>query len=269
MSKLGGYAGNILKVDLTTKSITSAPLSPELAAKFLGGAGLNARLAYDCIPAHTPAFSPQNTLVFGAGPLVGTLAPGAGKTNITAKSPLGKFMGSSGSGHMGAVKFAGYDHVLVTGKADSPVYLVIADEVEIREADHLWGKDTWETTDVIWRELGREYAVASIGPAGENLVADAAIIANKYSAFGTTGMGAVMGSKNLKAIAAYGSQGITVAEPKRFMELVNGLCKEMLNFPFIQVLRDLGTLINFENLVTGNTQGSGAIAYKNCQQVAD
>ncbi len=269
MSKLGGYAGNILKVDLTTKSITSAPLSPELAAKFLGGAGLNARLAYGCIPAHTPAFSPQNTLVFGAGPLVGTLAPGAGKTNITAKSPLSNFIGSSGSGHMGAVKFAGYDHVIVTGKADGPVYLVIGDEVKIREADHLWGKDTWETTDVIWRELGREYAIASIGPAGENLVADAAIITNKYSAFGTTGMGAVMGSKNLKAIAAYGSRGITVAEPKRFMELVNGLCKEMLDFPFIQVLRDLGTLINFENLVTGNTQGSGAIAYKNCQQVAD
>ncbi|MFC2000867.1 aldehyde ferredoxin oxidoreductase N-terminal domain-containing protein, partial [Chloroflexota bacterium] len=169
MDKLGGYAGNILKVDLTTGSITTAPLSPELAAKYIGGAGINARLAYDCIQPHTSAVSPENTLVFGAGPLVGTLAPGAGKTNFTFKSPIGHFIGHSGSGHMGMMKFTGYDHMIITGKADTPVYLEIGDEVKIRQAGHLWGKDIWETTDTIWRELGSKYTVAAIGPAGENL----------------------------------------------------------------------------------------------------
>ena len=267
MSKLGGYAGNILKVDLTTKSITSAPLSPELAAKFLGGAGLNARLAYDCIPAHTPAFSPQNTLVFGAGPLVGTLAPGAGRTNITAKSPIAHFIGISGSGHLGALKFTGYDHVIVTGRADSPVYLEIGDHVRIREAGHLWGKDTWETADTLWHELGRKYVVAAIGPAGENLVNDASIIANKYSAFATTGMGAVWGSKNLKAVAVCGSQGVSIAEPKRFMELVNGLRQQIMDFPYIESFRNLGTLMTLPALIKGEPYGS--MPYKNFQQAAD
>jgi len=267
MDKLGGYAGNILKVDLTTGSITSTPLSPELAAKYLGGAGINAWLAYDCIQPHTSAVSPGNALVFGAGPLVGTLAPGAGRSNFTAKSPIAHFIGTSGSGHMGALKFTGYDHVIVTGKANSPVYLEIGDEVKIREAGHIWGKDTWEAADTIWGELGRKYAVAAIGPAGENLIKDASVITNKYSAFGTTGMGAVLGSKNLKAIAVCGSQGISVADPKRFMELANGLCKEIMDFPFIDYFRSLGTLTTLPDLIKGEPYGS--IPYKNCQQVAD
>jgi len=266
MDKLGGYTGNILKVDLTTRSITSIPLSSELATKFTGGAGLNAWLAYDYIQPHTPAFSPGNALVFGAGPLVGTLAPAAGKTNFTSKSPLTNFIGTSGSGHMGMLKFAGYDHVIVTGKADSPVYLEIGDDAKIREAGHLWGKDTWETTDAIWNELGRKHAVASIGPAGENLVSDASIIANKYSAFAKTGMGAVMGSKNLKAIVAYGSQGISIADPDRFVELANSLCRKIMDNPLIGYFRTLGTLVVLEDMIKGSL---GSISYKNCQRAAN
>ncbi len=266
MDKLRGYAGTILRVDLTARSITKIPLPPELATNFLGGAGINARLAYDYVKPHTSPFSPENALVFGAGPLVGTLAPMAGKTNVTARSPLTRFIGTSGTGHMGMLKFTGHDHLIVTGKADTPVYLEIGDEVKIREASHLWGKDTWETTDTIWRELGRQYTVASIGPAGENLVRDASIVANKYSLFAKTGMGAVMGSKNLKAIAVHGTRGIGVAEPKRFMKLVNEMCQTITNLPYIGTFRHLGTLIELENMIKGN---SLSIGYKNAQQMAD
>ncbi len=263
MDKPGGYTGSILKVDLSTGTITKMLLEPELIARYLGGAGINAWLAYQHVKPQAEPLSPENALIFGVGPLVGTLAPGACKSNITSKSPSSGFIGTSGSGHLGTLKFAGYDHVVITGKADRPVYLRIGDEVEIRKAENVWGKDTWETTDALWHELGREYAVLSIGPAGENLVRDASVIANKYSAFARTGMGAVMGSKNLKAIATYGTQGVTVADPKRFTGLVNNLCKEIAGFPFIPRFRKYGTLVGIEPMVK-----AGLVLYRNFRQVA-
>jgi aldehyde:ferredoxin oxidoreductase len=266
MDKLRGYAGKILEIDLTNRSINDSPLSPDLATKFIGGAGVNAWLAYNYIVPHTSPLSPENVLIFGAGPLVGTLAPCAGKTNFSSKSPLSHFIGTSGSGHMGMLKFTGYDHLVIRGKADTPVYLEIGDEVKIRDASHLWGQDTWETTDAIWRELGRQYAVASIGPAGENLVRNASIVANKYSVFAKTGMGAVMGSKNLKAIAAYGTRGVGVAESKRFLRLVNRMCQTLTGLPYFDEFRKFGTLIDLENEIKGKNL---SIPYKNAQQVAD
>jgi aldehyde:ferredoxin oxidoreductase len=263
MDKPGGYAGNILTVDLTTGSISEVPLAPELIDRFLGGAGINARLAYENIEPQAPPLSPENALVFGVGPMVGTLAPGACKANITGKSPSSQFIASSGSGHLGMLKFAGYDHVVVTGRADRPVYLRIGDTVEIREAGHIWGRDTWETTDAIWNELGREHTVLSIGPAGENLVRDAGVIANKYSAFARTGTGAVMGSKNLKAIAAYGSSGITVANPKRFMELANEIHQKTVSLPAVPQLRQYGTLLSLEPMAR-----TGSVLYRNFRQAA-
>jgi aldehyde:ferredoxin oxidoreductase len=178
VAKLGGYAGKILEIDLTRRNIGERPLPEDLAARFIGGKGLNAWFAYNYIKHHTPPFSPDNVLVFGAGPLAGTLAPTGGKTSFASKSPLSHFIGTSNSGHLGMVKYAGYDHIIITGRADAPVYLELGDEVRIRDAGHLWGKDTWETTDAVWQELGRHYAVASIGPAGENLVRDASIVAS-------------------------------------------------------------------------------------------
>ena len=266
MAKLGGYAGKILQIDLTTRSITERPLSPDLAARFIGGTGINAWLAYHNIGRGTGAFSPDNALIFGAGPLVGTLAPAAGKTNFVSRSPLSHFIGSSNSGHMGMLKFAGYDHLVIKGKAGSPVYLEIGDEVRIRDAAHLWGKDTWDTTDSIWRELGRQYAVAAIGPAGENLVRDASIVANKYSLFAKTGLGAVMGAKNLKGIAAYGTRGIGIAEPKVFARLVGEMCRQIVTAPGFEFFRHRGTLAELDNMIEGKTL---SIPYKNCQQTAD
>ncbi|MBU1052340.1 MAG: hypothetical protein KKC46_00740, partial [Proteobacteria bacterium] len=263
MDKMNAYAGNILKVDLSTGSISKIPLNEELIYKFLGGAGINARLAYDYIEPNVEPLSPENALILGVGPLVGTLTPGAGKSNITGKSPSSRFLGSSGSGHMGMLKFAGYDHVIITGKADRPVYLKIGDEVEIREAGHIWGKDTWETTDAVWDELGRLYTVLSIGPAGENLVRDASIIANKYSAFARTGMGAVMGSKNLKAIATFGSQGISVADPKKFIKIVNKLCKEIPKLQNENFRKYGKGLAHLEGVVN-----TGGLAYRNFRNTA-
>lgn len=263
MNKINGYAGMILKIDLTTESISKIPLTEELITKFLGGAGINARLAYDHIEPDAEPLSPQNALILGAGPLVGTLTPGAGKTNITAKSPSSRFIGSSGSGHMGMLKFAGYDHVIITGKADRPVYLKIGDEVEIKDARHIWGKDTWETTDAVWHELGRQYAVLGIGPAGENLVRDASIIANKYSAFARTGMGAVMGSKNLKAIAVFGNHGISVANPKKFISIVNKLCREIPKLQDDNFRKYGKGLAHLEGVIK-----TGGLAYKNFRNTA-
>ena len=263
MDKLGGYAGNILVVDLSTGTISKVPLSEELVQKFLGGAGINARLAYDRIKPRAEPFSPENALIFGVGPLVGTLAPGACKSNITSKSPSSGYLATSGSGHLGMLKYAGYDHVVITGKADRPVYLKIGDDVEIRDASGVWGKDTWEATDAIWHDVGRHFAVLSIGPAGENLVRDASVIANKYSAFARTGVGAVMGSKNLKAIAAYGSHGIAVADGKRFMNLANDISRQIASLPFVPNLRKYGTLVSL-----GPMAKTGSVLYKNFRQAA-
>lgn len=262
MDRLGGYAGNILLVDLSKRTISKMPLTEELAMKFLGGAGINARLLYDFGQSGVEPFSPENPLVFGVGPLVGTLAPGACKSNITSKSPSSGFLATSGSGHLGMLKFAGYDHVVITGKADRPVYLVIGDEVEIRDASGIWGRDTWEATDAIWNEVGRHFAVLSIGPAGENLVRDASVMANKYSAFARTGTGAVMGSKNLKAIAAYGSHDITVADSKRFMNLAKDISRKIADLEFIPIIREYGTLVAFGMIVP-----TGTILSKNFRQV--
>ena len=251
MAKLGGYAGKILEVDLTKGSITEIPLSEDLATKFIGGKGLNAWFAYNYIEPNTLPFSPDNALIFGAGPLAGTLAPTGGKTSFASKSPQSKYIGTSNSGHMGMLKYAGYDHLVITGRADSPVYLELGDEVRIRDAVPLWGKDTWETTDAIWHELGRHYAVASIGPAGENLVRDASIVGNKYSLFAKTGMGAVMGSKRLKAIATGGTKGISIAEPKRFMKLANQMCKSIMNDKMFPAQREWGTLSYMDGMIDG------------------
>ena len=266
MNKLGGYAGKILKVDLTSGRVSTLPLSQDLAVRFIGGAGLNARLAYDAIPPGTTALSPQCAMVFGEGPLVGTLAPSAGRTNVTSKSPLSGFLGTSGAGHMGVLKFCGYDHLIIEGKANVPVYIEIGDEVRIRDAAHVWGKDTWETTELIRAELGRGYTVAAIGPAGENLVKNASILVDKNVAYGKTGLGAVMGSKNIKALALKGSKGISVADPKRFIRLVNDMCHKIENMPGLENWRNLGVFISFKKWIKAEGK---TIPIRNSQQVAD
>jgi len=218
-----GWAGKILKVDLTEERIEQQSFPKELGRKFIGGRGVNVKILYDKVKARTDAFDPDNRLIFGAGPLSGTLAPGSGRFNVTTRSPLGFLGDSNCGGHWASeLKFAGYDHIVVWGKAEHPVHLCIRDDdVELRDAKRFWGMDTWETQKAIRAELeDEETQIACIGQAGENLVRIANIRTGLKSAAGRTGTGGVMGSKNLKAIAVRGTGGVKVADPEGFMRCV-------------------------------------------------
>jgi aldehyde:ferredoxin oxidoreductase len=240
-----GYAGEILYIDLTSRKVKKEPLSEELIKGYIGSLGINTRLLYDLNEPGIDPVSPKNHLIFGTGPLGGTLAPSCSRSEATGKSPLTNFFGTTNAGDSVALmaKFAGYDHLVISGKAEGPVYLKISDEeVEICDANHLWGKDIWEATDRLWEELG-DYWVNCIGPAGENLIRYACSITNKHSVYSRTGVGAIMGSKNLKAIAAKGSKGITIADEKAFMKLVDEISGKIRSNPTTQMWRDLGFVV--------------------------
>ncbi|MBW1836032.1 MAG: hypothetical protein JRI99_03565 [Deltaproteobacteria bacterium] len=265
MNKLGGYAGNILYVDLGTGHVAKKPMEMDLMKNLLGGSGINAKLTYETVKPFTDPLSPGNSLVFGAGPFVGTLILGAGKTCASTKMPTSGQIDTSTTGSFGKIKFAGYDHLVITGRSDKPVYLKINnDEVGIIDAAHLWGKDVWDTTDDLWNNLGKEYSVMTIGPAGENLVIDASIIGDKYAGFSRGGLGAVMGSKNLKAIAITGTKDIHVAQADQFEKLLSNLRSEFFSQRLLKEWRQLGSLISLKPMAR-----SGLYAYKNYQEAAD
>ena len=242
-----GYVGHILYVDLSSKKVRKEQLSEELMRNYIGNLGINTKLAYDLIKPGTEPLSPENHIILGTGPLGGTVAPACSRSNANYMSPLTHLFGSANSGDSVALmlKFAGYDHLVISGKAKGPVYLKIDDDnVEILDATHLWGKDVFETTDSLWAELGDNW-VNCIGPAGENQVRFAASVTNKHSLYGRTGIGAVMGSKNLKAIAAKGSKGITVADRKGFMKIVEGLLEKIKTSPATELWREFGFVVAF------------------------
>jgi len=216
-SKLNGYVGQVLVVNLSTKTVETKPLDLELAKKYIGGIGLAMRTVYDYIEPGVDPLSPENPLVLATGPINGIMWPTAGNGHVfAAKSPLTNAIGESKAhGFFGAeLKRAGYDMVVVLGKSEKPVYLWIDDNsVQLMDAKHLWGKTPIETEEIIRKELGDlNIRVACIGIAGEKLVRIAAILNDQSRACGRCGMGAVMGSKNLKAIAVRGSEDITVAD---------------------------------------------------------
>jgi len=245
---LHGYAGRILHIDLTTGKTRVEPLNEEYAKKYIGGIGLGIRLLMDHSKPGTDPFSPENPLILTIGPISGTMWPTGGNGHaFVSKSPQSFGVGESKShGSFGTeLKRAGYDAVIFKGKAEKPVYVWIDDDsVQLLDASHLMGKSPAETEDVIKEELGDYYIrVASIGPAGEKLVRLACIINEKTRAAGRTGMGAVMGSKNLKAIAVRGTRDITVAKPDEFMEFVKEF-HERMKGPATQKYRTLGTPLN-------------------------
>jgi aldehyde:ferredoxin oxidoreductase len=214
----------ILRVDLSNKKISKEILDGTWTKKFLGGRGINSRLLFEEVPPSVEPFSPENRLIFGIGPLCGTLAPTTGRFTVTARSPLTGTLGDANAGGFWApeLRFAGYDHLIVQGISEEPCYLFIdGDNVELRKADHLWGKTTWDTDLMIKEELkDQEIQIASIGPAGENRIRFAAIINSLNRANGRCGMGAVMGSKKLKAVAIRGNKDVRVARPKEFIRAV-------------------------------------------------
>ncbi|MBI4321179.1 MAG: hypothetical protein HY675_22030 [Chloroflexi bacterium] len=213
----GGYMGKIIEVNLSTNEIAEKELpSEDVLRKYLGGFGLGLWLLNQMCPPGTSALEPENPMIFLTGPLTGTRAPGATNLTLTTKNADTDFtVGRSHThGFFGPnLKFAGYDGLIVTGRADRPVYLWIHEgKVEIKDAARVWGRDTHETEDLIKAELGQSKAsVAAIGPAGENLCAGALIENDHNHSMAHSGLGAVMGSKRLKAIAVYGTQTLPVA----------------------------------------------------------
>jgi aldehyde:ferredoxin oxidoreductase len=242
---LHGYAGRILHVDLTTGKTHVEPLNEEYAKKYIGGIGLGMRLWLDHSKPGVEPLSPENPLILTTGPISGTVWPTGGNGHaFVSKSPQSYGVGEAKShGSFGTeLKRAGYDAVIFKGKAEKPVYVWIDDDsVQLLDASHLMGKSPADTEDAIREELGDYYIrVAAIGLAGEKLVKIACIINDKTRAAGRTGMGAVMGSKNLKAIAVRGTRDITVAKPEEFMEYVKEF-HERMKGPATQKYRTLGT----------------------------
>ncbi len=219
-----GYTGNLLRVDLSTGKVSTERLDPKVLRAYIGGRGLNIRYLYKEVPPGIDPLSPENKLFFSVGPCNGTMLSGSQRISIGSKSPLTGFLGDSNSGgDIGAeLKYAGYDMLIVEGRAEKPVYLWIRDDVvEIRDAAHLWGRTTFETRRIVEREVGdADACLAMIGPAGENQVRFAGIMMDIGRASGRSGMGAVMGSKNLKALAVRGSGGVTVADPAALGALI-------------------------------------------------
>jgi len=245
---LYGYAGRVLRVDLTTGKTRVEPLNADIAKKYIGGIGLGMKLWLDNSQPGIDPFSPENPLVLALGPISGTMFPTAGNGHaFVAKSPATFCIGEAvAHGTFGAeMKRAGYDAVILTGKAEKPVYLWIDDDsVQLLDAAHFWGKSPSETEDAIKEELGDYYIrVASIGLAGEKLSRIACIMNEKTRAAGRTGLGAVMGSKNVKAIAVRGTRDIVAAKPDEFMDMVKEF-HERMKGPATQKYRTYGTVEN-------------------------
>ena len=217
------YAGKILRINLNSGETSTEP-SIDFAKEWLGASGIAIKILYDELRPWVTPYEPANKLILGAGALIGTTAPGACKSNLSTLGPMtgGWASGCSDSYVGGQLKYAGYDSIVIEGKAHSPVYLwIYNDRIELRDAAHLWGRTTWETLEAIRSELrDPSVHIVSIGPAGENLVRGACVIQDKARAFGRCGTGAVMGSKNLKAIVVKGTGAVRVAHPERFMQTV-------------------------------------------------
>jgi len=242
-----GYTGKVLDINLTSSTVTKKDLNQELTVKYLGGIGFNAEILYRELGPETDPLGPDNILVFSTGPLVGSSIPTSCRTEASALSPATGLFGTSNSGNFwgGELKYAGYDSLIIRGKAEKPVYILICDgAVKIIPAHHLWGKDAWETIKIIQDEMDDiNVQVAVIGQAGENLVRFASIENGPYDAWARTGLGAVMGSKNLKAVAVRGTGPVKVARPGDFAKTLEATRKAIFSSPFYAPFEKFGTML--------------------------
>lgn len=217
-----GYNGKYLLIDLNTGDTASHDIPSNLFKGFVGGRGMGARLLYELLPAHIEPLSPQNLLIIGTGPLTGTMTPGSSKHIITTLSPeTGGFLDSYSSGRVGPeLRAAGYDFIVVRGKAKVPSILVMNDsQIEICDALDLWGKDAYEAETILHERYGSQFSYMVIGPAGERLVRYASVNSEFYRQAARGGVGAVFGSKNLKAIMVRGSGKVPCQDPLKLMEI--------------------------------------------------
>ncbi|MFC1968221.1 aldehyde ferredoxin oxidoreductase family protein [Chloroflexota bacterium] len=253
-----GWQGTILRVDLSEARVTKEPLKLDFARKWVGGEGFGAKILWDEVgPEVKDALEPDNVLIFATGPLTSTLAPGSGRLELVSKHAMSGIFGDSNSGGHFApeLKQAGYDMLIVTGKAKRPVYLWIDDDkVEIRDASHLWGKTISETDELIKAELGdKDVQVSCIGPGGENLVRFAILVNNLVRAPGRTGCGAVAGSKNLKAVVVRGTKGVRIARPEAFEEVCFNARQKVEKLRVLPTVRQMGTMILMRRYYAGGT----------------
>lgn len=254
---ISGYHGRVLVADLTRGEARTVPLDPDTALRYLGGRGLGTRLLYDTVDPACDPLGPDNAFIIAASPLVGTTAPTSGRGHMVFKSPLTDVIGTSNSGGTWghAFKSAGYDAIVVTGASSSPVMLDLEPgRAEIRPADHLWGRTTHETNDLLAEasEPGRPARVLCIGPAGENLVRFAVVANDKNRVYGRCGAGAVWGSKKLKAIRVRGREKIALADPEKYRSGLDQALYLMKQAPVTKrLMRDLGTagLVELINLI--------------------
>jgi len=249
---MNGWMGKIAKIDLGSLKQETISISAETRRRFLGGRGLGVKLYSDLCPAQTDPFAPENALIFMTGPLTGTVMT-SGRTQVVSRSPLtGTICDSSSGGSFGAVlKSAGLDGLVIQGRADHPVYLYVHDgEVEVRDATSLWGLNTQQAQKAVQEKTSAKTSVACIGPAGENRIPFAAIMNDKDRAAGRGGMGAVMGAKNLKAVAASGGQAVAIADSEGYKAMSSRIDRVVDKNPVTgKSLQVLGTsvLVNIIN----------------------
>lgn len=228
---MAGYVGKILKIDLENEKISQEPLPSEWREKYIGGAGMGAYLLYNLVPPGTTPDSPKNVVIVATGPLNGTIIPSSGRLSVTTLSPVtGIFADSNAGGNFAPeLKFAGYDLLIIGGIAKRPLYLWINDdEVELRDARHLWGKTTWEADDMIKQELGDwRIKTALVGPAAQKGILFGCLVINKYRAAGKTGTGSVLARKNLLGIAVRGRKGIAIHDPSAFETICDKITNDI------------------------------------------
>lgn len=240
-----GYAGRFLRVDLTNGAIREVALPLDWVENYLGGNGIGTKILWDEVPAWVKPLSPENKLIVATGPLCGSSMPNSGRLEFIAKSPLtGIYGDSNAGGHFGPeLKFAGYDVIIFEGRSEAPVYLYINDQqVTLCPAEEIWGKGIYETETWLKQQHGDpDLKVAAIGPAGENLVRYASIQVTPRRSAARSGMGAVMGSKNLKAIAVRGRHSIPMHDPQKILTLTARLQQNLRKHPFFKSTHLFGT----------------------------
>ncbi|UCD86231.1 MAG: aldehyde ferredoxin oxidoreductase family protein [Desulfobacterales bacterium] len=260
---LYSFMGKVLRVNLSDGKISEEEIPEDSARKFLGGIGIATKYLYDEVPKGADPLGPENRLILMSGPLTGTISPSAGRYDVVCKSPLTGIWGHANSGGSWAqrLKGSGFDGVILEGISPKPVYLVVQDgKAELRDASHLWGKLVPETQDRIIEELGKDFRVVCIGPAGEKLVRYACLMNEKHRAAGRGGVGTVMGSKRVKAIAVSGKQTPKIANPEEFRQVAKKQY-DLLNESMLKVgLESFGT-----NMLIDMVNAKGGLPTRNWQ----
>ncbi len=255
---------SIAYIDLTTGEVRTEKIPLEWRRRYIGGRGLDAYLLYTHCPPQADPLGPENVLLVSAGLLVGTMASASARTHIMAKSPLTGILGSANMGGFFApeLRWAGFDHLVIRGRAERPVYLYIHNgEIEIRNAEKLWGSGVYDTQDLIRRELDDpETQILCIGQAGENLVRFANVMTGRKNAGGRTGMGAVMGAKRLKAVACRGTQSIAIRFPEEALEYNKQIIDQVVSTKVSQIMQRWGT-----GFIFGVTNTTGLVRCRNFQ----